>query len=195
MYVDTKSAHNHNTDTTPGLIFLFELEKTPFFAIHAYDITFQRNRRRGPKLPIFQIKKNKTMAPRSTPVAPEAAPSTRTVVPTMPPDALQLEDSSQSAERSCSHDTSEDDKSTTRNTSKGEGEGSSSASSSRLRIGKAETTAVNRSKMLVFLCLACFSVATAVATWYIVTTEETNDFVVAVRLNDHGQRPHETWII
>jgi hypothetical protein len=123
------------------------------------------------------------MSSQSIQAAPEAAPSS--AVPTATPGML-LEESSQSAERSCSHDTSEEDKSTTRNTtSKGE-EGSSSASSSRHQIGKAETVAVNRSKMLVFLCLACFSIATAVATWYIVSTEETNDFVVAVRLDDHG---------
>jgi hypothetical protein len=94
-----------------------------------------------------------------------------------------VEDASQSAglenEDASSMNTSEqEDNSTTRNTASGEKEGSTS--SSQVKIGKAETTAVNRSKMVVYVCLIIFSLATSIATYFYVANEENSDFETAV---------------
>jgi hypothetical protein len=72
---------------------------------------------------------------------------------------------------------SSDDATTTRNTS-GDQEGSTS--SSQVKIGKEETTAVNRSKTIVYVCLIIFSIATSMATYVFVASEENSDFEMAV---------------
>ena len=76
----------------------------------------------------------------------------------------------------------QEDNSTTRNTASGEKEGEGSTSSSQGKIGKAETVAVNRSKVIVYVCLIIFSIAMSLATYVYVASEENSDFETAVRV-------------
>jgi Ectropic viral integration site 2A protein (EVI2A) len=76
----------------------------------------------------------------------------------------------------------QEDNSTTRNTASGEKEGEGSTSSSQGKIGKAETVAVNRSKVIVYVCLIIFSIAMSLTTYVYVASEENSDFETAVRV-------------
>lgn len=67
------------------------------------------------------------------------------------------------------------------------GDVEASTSSSQVKIGKEETTAVNRSKAIVYVCLVIFSIATSLATFVYVANEENIDFETAVSSHSNNK--------